>query len=132
MGSDVSASNREVSAVLEKFIGGHCFKLRDKRSSPRTDYPARILFAPYDGTRLPAQDEYVPVHARDLSTSGVAFYAEEVPDSGVVALCLGTPPQPCIYLEAKIVRVSSGYFQRRRQLIVSCRFLSRLESHRVT
>jgi PilZ domain len=118
--------NKELGAILERFIGGQRFKLSDNRRAPRTAYPAPMAIAPYDGERFPETDEFVSVHGRDISTTGISFFASEMPASEMVVLQLGKESSPQVYVGARVVRVSSGYFQRRRQHIIGCQFVSRL------
>ncbi|MBX3415851.1 MAG: PilZ domain-containing protein [Pirellulales bacterium] len=117
---------QELGAILERFIGGQRSKLSDKRCAPRAAYPAPLAIAPYDGELYPQQEEFVPVYGRDLSRTGISFFATEMPASELVALRLGNAPLQQVVIAARVVRVSSGYFQRRRQLIVGCQFISRL------
>lgn len=116
----------ELGAILERFIGGQRCKLSDKRRAPRSAYPAPMAMAPFDGEHYPEDHEFVPVHGRDLSTTGISFFAAEMPASEMIALRLGAAAPQQIIITARVVRVSSGYFQRRRQLIVGCHFVSRL------
>lgn len=129
MAATQNDENQELGAILERFVGGQRFKLSDKRRAPRSAYPAPMAIAPYDGERFPEPDEFVIVHGRDISTTGISFFAAEMPASELIALRLGTTPAQQVYIGGRVVRVSSGYFQRRRQLIVGCQFVSRLMPH---
>jgi hypothetical protein len=126
MAATSHTENQDLGAILERFVGGQRFKLSDKRRAPRSAYPAPLAIAPFFEERFPDPEEFVPVHGRDISTTGISFFAAGMPASEMIVLRLGNPPNQHIYVQARVVRVSSGYFQRRRQLIVGSQFVARL------
>jgi len=112
--------------ALEQFLSGQPTKPRDKRRAPRLPYLAQLSIAPFDGGRFPEMDDFVAVHARDISTNGISFFTVAMPASQKLVLRLGNATAPPMYISARVARVTAGYFQRRRQLIVCCQFVSRL------
>ena len=78
--------------------------LTDKRKSLRHAYICRQLVAPFDGTRLPQQDEFEWAMFRDVSTSGISFLAESRPGTKQLVVAVG--PAPFSFLVVEVVRVS--------------------------
>ena len=78
--------------------------LTDQRKSRRQTYVCRQLVAPFDGTRLPQQDEFEWAMFRDVSPSGISFLAESRPTTKQLVVAVG--PAPFTFLVVEVVRIS--------------------------
>jgi len=98
---------------------------KGKRGSDRKEMQTTIRVAPYDGENLPSGGDFQLVQARDISPSGVAFYLPENPDSDFYIVLLGTAEKP-ILVKAQVARFQNGYFERKRQFLVGCQMVGKL------
>ena len=98
----------------------------DKRRSKRVPYEATIQVAPYNGRRTPSSNLFEEVITRDLSATGISFFQTGEPTSEQVVLRLGSDTNPQ-HLIAKVVRFQEGYFLRKRQFLVGCQFVGRID-----
>ena len=97
---------------------------RERRASPRHPYPYRQSIAPIVDRRMPDAVDFSPVECRDISSVGVAFFYDRVPDFTELALELGTRPQ-VTRLVCRVVRVAGVEHQGRKRYLVGCRFIGR-------
>jgi hypothetical protein len=102
----------------------------EKRKSARVPYQITIQAAPFDLVHVPTPRQFHPVVTRDLSTTGISFYATIKPATDHIVLMLGDRSNPT-YLTAQIVRFQQGYYQRKRQFLVGCAFTGRIEPETV-
>lgn len=75
---------------------------RERRRSPRQQFPVMQLMAPFH-RKMPRADQFTPVSCRDLSSSGLAFYLPRRADFTKVIIGLGKAPQ-LTYVAARVVR----------------------------
>lgn len=97
----------------------------DKRKCRRLTYICRQLVAPFDGIRLPQQDEFEWAMFRDVSESGIAFLTENKPTTKQLIVAVG--PAPFTFLVVEIVRTSRRDDLENRPFHVGCRILRELD-----
>src|SRR5687767_6625000 len=97
----------------------------DKRKSRRRTYICRQLVAPFDGTRLPQQDEFDWAMFRDVSSSGISFLSERKPTTKQLVVAVG--PAPFTFLVVEIVRTTKRDDLASHPYHVGCRILRELD-----
>lgn len=97
-----------------------------RRANRRTDQHA-MLVAEYHGYGLPAFEEFVHVETRDLSPAGMSFFFHRPIDSPYLILMMGELAKRPIVILARIRHSSEGFWERRRQFLVGCDFVKRLD-----
>lgn len=94
----------------------------EKRREKRLPYPYVQLMAPYNGERLPDQQEFRHVQCNDISPSGFSFYDTPLPTYDKVVMLFG--PLPFRIFTAQVRHV-----QKTAQpdiFLIGCRILKRL------
>ena len=99
--------------------------LVEQRRSRRKTYVCRQLVAPFDGSRLPNQDEFEWAMFRDVSSTGVAFLAAEKPATKQLVVAVG--PAPFSFLVVETVRISKRDDLEGKPFHVGCRVLRELD-----
>jgi hypothetical protein len=94
----------------------------ERRKHARRKYGCWQLVAEFDGENLPLQREFELFEFRDISPSGIAFEAKELPLSNDLVLALGT--MPFEFFHARIVRVVCS--PKSSELLIGCKLLKRL------
>lgn len=74
----------------------------EQRRAPRHTYTCRQLVAPYDGMRLPQQEDFSWAMFRDVSHTGVSFLSKTKPASKLLVVAVG--PAPFSFLIVEVVR----------------------------
>jgi len=97
----------------------------DKRKSRRQTYICRQLVAPFDGTRLPQQDEFAWAMFRDVSSSGLSFLSESRPTTKQLVVAVG--PAPFSFLIVEIIRTTKRDDLETHPFHVGCRILRELD-----
>jgi hypothetical protein len=97
-----------------------------RRRSERFAYHSELGVCRYDGDGPPPLSEFRRAQARNISTSGVAFYWPEEPPSGPLVLALGDAENP-IFVLANVVWCEEGWFDHKRQYLVGCLMTGRLD-----
>ena len=95
-----------------------------KRRSRRQTYICRQLVAPFDGTRLPQQDEFEWAMFRDVSSSGLSFLSECKPTTKQLIVAVG--PAPFSFLVVEIIRTTKRDELATHPYHVGCRILREL------
>ncbi|MCE9525209.1 MAG: hypothetical protein K8R36_04055 [Planctomycetales bacterium] len=75
----------------------------EQRRARRHTYNCRQLVAPFDGIRLPRQDEFDWAMFNDVSETGISFLAASEPATSQLVVAVG--PAPFSFLIVDIVRV---------------------------
>ncbi len=96
----------------------------ERRASPRHPYPYRQSIAPVVDGRMPATNEFVPVECRDISSIGVAFYFDRVPEFKELVLALGYAPR-VTKVVCRVVRIARMEHNGQIRYLVGCRFIGR-------
>jgi len=96
----------------------------DRRGSRRHDFGFMQLIAPYDGRRLPGEQQFAPFPLHDLSAGGFSYYAPFPPSSPLVIVALGKAPYKL--LSAEVCHTSRKKLQGQLQYLMGCRFLKRI------
>ena len=96
-----------------------------KRRSRRQTYICRQLVAPFDGTRLPQQDEFEWAMFRDVSSSGLSFLSECKPTTKQLVVAVG--PAPFSFLVVEIIRTTKRDDLETHPFHVGCRILRELD-----
>jgi hypothetical protein len=113
--------------IGERFAGGRsCFA--DKRRSERHAFEGVARIAPYDGETFPQESTFSEVECRDISSTGICFLLTRRPQIGsrfLIALIAG---EGIPYLDTKVVRVSEGWWNRKRQYVVGGQFVNRVNA----
>ena len=95
----------------------------NKRRSRRQTYICQLV-APFDGTRLPQQDEFVWSMFRDVSSSGLSFLSECKPTTKQLIVAVG--PAPFSFLVVEIIRTTKRDELATHPYHVGCRILREL------
>jgi hypothetical protein len=74
----------------------------EQRRARRHTYNCRQLVAPFDGVRLPRQDEFDWAMFNDVSETGVSFLAEREPSTKQLVVAVG--PAPFSFLIVEVAR----------------------------
>lgn len=96
----------------------------DKRKSRRQAYICRQLVAPFDGSRMPQQEEFEWAMFRDVSTSGISFLTGCKPTTKQLIVAVG--PAPFTFLVVEIARTTKRDDLESRPYHVGCRILREL------
>ncbi|MCA9134873.1 MAG: hypothetical protein KDA45_17010 [Planctomycetales bacterium] len=99
-----------------------------RREVPRYDYPAVVRVAEYLADRVPAESDYFPVTGLNICSKGMAYYAQDPPTSHRLIVALGCDEAP-MYLVAEVKHTRQGFFERRLQWVVGCKFIGKLSGH---
>lgn len=96
----------------------------EQRKCPRHAYVCRQLVAPYDGVRLPQQDEFDWAMFKDVSSTGISFLAASKPATKQLVVAVG--PAPFTFLIVEIVRTSKRDDLENHPYHIGCRILREL------
>ncbi len=102
------------------------FLLVEQRKDRRLSYVCRQLVAPFDGVRMPRQDEFQWAMFKDVSEAGISFLAETRPTTGQLVVAVGAAPFSFLIVE--IVRVSELDDLEAFSFHIGCRVLSELNA----
>ena len=97
----------------------------DKRKSRRQTYICRQLVAPFDGSRMPEQDEFEWAMFRDVSSAGVSFLMVAKPTTKQLVVAVG--PAPFSFLVVEVVRTTKRDDLESHPYHVGCRILRELD-----
>jgi hypothetical protein len=97
----------------------------DRRQSERRAYQCAQFLAPFDGARLPLQEEYSRVMCHDLSPSGFSYLADARPGTEQLVAALGRTPFK--FFVAQVVNQRLVEHHRQAKILVGCRFVSRVK-----
>ncbi|MBC7852605.1 MAG: hypothetical protein IAF94_04135 [Pirellulaceae bacterium] len=98
--------------------------LTEQRNGRRHVYRCLQLVAPFDGSRLPRQDEFGWAKFKDVSKSGISFLSETRPATKQLVVAVG--PAPFSFLVVEVVRASKRSDLENRPYHVACRILREL------
>jgi hypothetical protein len=91
----------------------------------RHPYTRTQHVAPYSGKSLPKRSEFRQVRCCNISTSGLAFIWQQVPDFDQVVVRLGNDAR-AIYLTARVVRKQPLNDDPAPAHVVGCQFTGRV------
>jgi hypothetical protein len=97
----------------------------ERRGRDRKNFPTVQMIAPYANGQLPTRDQFRPVRCQDLSTGGMAFFFEKVPDFEHLVVALSSNSQ-VIHLTAVVAHCKSVEVADETLVLVGCRFLGRV------
>jgi hypothetical protein len=97
----------------------------DRRQTERRAYECAQFLAPFDGVRLPLQEDYARVMCHDLSPSGFSFLADARPGTRQLVAALGCTPFK--FFVAEVVNQRLVEHERQAKILVGCRFVSRVK-----
>jgi hypothetical protein len=98
---------------------------KERRSSPRRDYPYYQRIAPCHDGAIPRPADFFDVVCRDISAGGFSFLLDEPPGFTDLVVALGRPPH-LTHFVAQVRRVIQTEAEGRRQFLVGCQFRGRL------
>jgi hypothetical protein len=99
----------------------------DRRNKDRRSFPTVQSVAPYIDGHLPPVQDLRPVQCHDLSTTGISFLADSMPDYQRLLVALATPYQ-VIYLIGEVVHCKRVSLERAQPLFqIGCRFIERVQ-----
>ena len=101
---------------------------KELRKSQRHTYHCRQLVAPYDGSRLPQQEEFDWAMFRDISPTGISFLTSNKPTTKQLIVAVG--PAPFSFLIVEIVRSSRREDLENRPYLVGCRIVGELDDEK--
>src|SRR5688500_3475921 len=96
----------------------------EQRNGRRHVYHCLQLVAPFDGNRLPRQEEFSWAMFKDVSKSGLSFLTEARPATKQLVVAVG--PAPFTFLIVEVVRSSKRNDLENRPFHVACRILREL------
>ena len=99
-------------------------RIAEQRRVPRHTYTCRQLVAPFDGTRLPRQDEFDWAMFNDVSEAGISFLTDRKPATRQLVVAMGSAPFS--FLIVDVVRVSRRDDLEGDPLHVGCTILCEL------
>ena len=98
--------------------------LVEQRRARRLPYDCRQLVAPFDGIRMPRQDEFQWAMFKDVSETGISFLADTRPTCRQLVVAVGAAP--FTFLIVEIVRVAELDDLEAFSYHIGCRILSEL------
>ena len=149
--SEPLADNRPLTQLDLELLGTPRCDAEERRVCYRRRFFALQRVAPYDGSRIPHDDEFFCLESRDLTSQGVSFLLPARPDFRSLVIALGEPPMRS-YVVAEIVHATdvvvypSGLVepvddrepaadrdphegeQGKAMVLVGCRFIERREA----
>lgn len=99
-------------------------KQKEQRKSRRHSYVCRQLVAPFDGSRLPRQDEFEWAMFRDVSSTGISFLSSTRPATKQFVVAVG--PAPFSFLVVEVVRTCRRDELENRPYHIGCRVIREL------
>ncbi len=78
--------------------------VKEQRQARRHSYTCRQLIAPFDGHRMPRQEEFDWAMFNDVSETGISFLANSEPTTKQLILAVG--PAPFTFLLADVIRTA--------------------------
>ncbi len=99
--------------------------LTNRRAEVRHPCNIDLRVSTYDGVLQPERMDYLAMESRDISTSGISFYSPKPVESEQVVLMLGDFRNP-YFVTARIMRCVEGFWNRRRQYAIGCRFTGQI------
>jgi hypothetical protein len=96
----------------------------NRRGSTRHSFRHVQLIAPYDGRRLPEEQDFVPLPLQDLSAGGFSFFAPYPPSTPLVVVALGRAPYKL--LSAEVRHTCRKNVPGQLQYLIGCRFRERI------
>lgn len=112
-----------VHTLLEE---SRAYQVGERRDGPRRDYACVQLVAPYDGFRLPSQEEFARVNCRNVSPRGLSFISDQPPRFEKVVVALGVAP--FTFFVADVMWVQAENAGTAWHYLVGCRFVERLQT----
>jgi hypothetical protein len=121
----MAKSDRAIS-IMDGLSEAEKQALNERRREQRFPCNIDLRVASFDGVHLPERMDYVAMESRDIAKSGLSFFSPTAPESEKVVLMLGDH-QDAYFVTASVVRREEGFFNRRRQYIVGCRFTGQVD-----
>ena len=100
----------------------------DRRGRDRQTFATHQAVAPVVNGRMPNKEQLRDVMCRDLSTSGISFYASQPPESDQLLVRLTTSHR-VTYLTAQVAHCRPIADGGDAAFIVGCRFTGRVDSY---
>ncbi len=99
----------------------------DRRQRARRSYPTVQSIAPYVNDKLPLREHFHQVQCQDLSTNGIAFFADAPPTYTRLVVALASAFD-VIYLTAAVAHFKEiGLEGQPPSYLIGCRFLGRIQ-----
>lgn len=89
--------------MVHQFVHASEDKQDDRRRHKRQRFFGVQWIAPWDGSRLPSESEFIEVQCHDLTPGGFSFFFARRPTFPLVAAGFGRKPN-LLYIGAEIVR----------------------------
>ncbi len=99
-------------------------RTRERREGERHTFPCIQFVAPYDGNRLPAQDEFMKVACKDLSSNGFSFKSMAQPEHDQVVIALGAAP--FLFYVAEIRSATPMHNSGLLEYLIGCKIVHQL------
>lgn len=103
--SEPLVNSRPPSQLDFDLFGTPRVDAEERRVCYRRRFFALQRIAPYDGSRMPADDEFFCAESRDLTSQGVSFLFPERPEFRRLVVAFGEPPTRS-YVAAEIVHAT--------------------------
>lgn len=98
---------------------------RDRRSTPRHQFPYYQTVAPLRDGRTPGPGDFFEVRCRDISPQGFSFLVPRPPWHSQFVVALGREPDQ-IFLTAVVTHITPCQIDDRNMYVVGCRYTGRL------
>jgi hypothetical protein len=129
-----TARSRQVGqSIGEHDAGAHADDETDQsaengRLSPRKNFRYLQMIAPVVAGRMPSREDFYPVECKDISSGGIAFFADRPPEFDVLVVALGRPPYLSRFM-ARVVYVQDVKCASGANHLVGCQFTERIFEH---
>ncbi|HEY2762382.1 MAG TPA: hypothetical protein VGI75_16600 [Pirellulales bacterium] len=97
----------------------------DRRLQTRQLFECQLLIAPYVDSRMPTGPEFHVVQCRNLSVSGMSYFADEPPEHPRLLVLLGAAPFTVVIAEVVHQTLPTNSFNGKH--LIGCRFNGRLD-----
>jgi len=97
----------------------------ERRRRARLSYPYSQRIAPIVDGRLPGDDEFTEIQCNDIAPGGFSFIAPKPPQSEMLVVALGTPPN-LSYLTAQVAHITRIQREGRHVYLVGCSYIGRI------
>lgn len=122
--SDIVADVDLFTAIHAAIAEQKTVQSDERRSGQRKAYRCIQLLAPFDGEKLPLQEDYSRVRCHDLSPTGFSYLADARPAAKQLVAALGRTPFR--FFIAEVVNQRIVERDGRRKILVGCRFVGRV------
>ena len=90
---------------------------KERRREKRVPCNIDLRVATYDGVTPPEQMDYLAMESRDISASGISFFAPKPPETDQIVMMIGDY-RDAYFVTARVAWYAEGYYNRRHQFTI--------------